>query len=522
MLLRRIVSSLILLFAAQVVLGQHWKAVRIPQDSIRPILLKFSDSLTGYFCGAVPVPHEGSSTGAWLRYSWYRTMDGGRSWVPIDFGGLFVVEPNGFDGLTNSNLSAYGNKVILNPRSYSTNDSTKVLIVSTNRGASWIEQASEPENILNWLEFKATFADNYHIGTADYPAIGNPRLPVETFDGGKTFQYIEGDETFRQATTDTTDKGDLVRRDIDLACSTPDKWTAFILGDTLGLKTLITTNGGSTWTLHRFYLPDDSSFSLKFRQHWDSEPHFIRKTSSLYLPMLPYYSAYYFPAYKLSEVYSNRTFFKLSNAKPYSYLYSSDYGATWEAETTFHKRKVAFEAVAPGEVWMTLWRYENLPKGVYADVIAHTTDYGKTWEVDSTTLHPREFSPHDGAIICFTDRNHGWIAGANEYGTTIFRYIPAEASADTRVKLSEYNTSILRPNPAGQSFTARLALYLRLQRIEIYDVLGRNYPCPFKLHEDNTATVDCSGLAPGYYFVKMVVRDGSREKNITRPIAVQR
>jgi hypothetical protein len=80
----------------------------------------------------------------------------------------------------------------------------------------------------------------------------------------------------------------------------------------------------------------------------------------------------------------------------------------------------------------------------------------------------------------------------------------------------------LNPNPASETLTAHLAPWMKMQRIEIYDVLGRKYVCPYKLTENNSAVVDCSGLTPGYYFIRMIARVGSTEKVMSKPFAVQR
>lgn len=545
MLLVKMLVLFVLFVASRDLFAQKWSEIKIVQDSLQPVALKFADSLTGYFYGVVPVPYDDGVTAPTTRgrHHWYRTLDGGRTWLPIDFdtlyNGRYFEDSTGkrwthsftrtfaANNLQHANkIACFGKMVIINPGQLFTNGRS-VLLVSTDKGNSWKEQPSEPEGILRSLFLTNAFASNLWIGTASHFAAN---LPVRSLDGAKTFTHIEGNDMFLRSTTDTSDTGNISRLSINLGCSTPDRWTAVIVphgDDDLnqkkpGLMTLVTEDGGSTWSFHQYFLPNDSSLWIRGVNGIIGYLKTFTGTSSLYFPTLQrYHRPAQVSAFSLFKHYSGERFNKSDNQIT-SYLYTSDNGSTWQPETTFHKRRVAFEAAAPGNVWMTLWRNElegqgPAAPGMFADVIAHTTDFGKTWTEDSITLHPQEFTPLDGNIICFTDPNHGWIAASNQFGTSIFRYRGEPSSVDEH-QTSELDYQ-LYPNPANE--VVNVATSLNIQQLEVYDALGRTYRCHYELTDGN-AVVDCSKLTPGNYFVRLTALRGGQTKATTKFFSILR
>jgi hypothetical protein len=109
------------------------------------------------------------------------------------------------------------------------------------------------------------------------------------------------------------------------------------------------------------------------------------------------------------------------------WLYSTDYGKSWEFQYAYDSTRRAFEAVRNNEVWITA-RPPNSPNSPAA-IIARTTDNGKTWQEDTKTL--TNDGNMDGRILTFSDPAHGWVAAVTGdikkgYHTYVYRYDASE------------------------------------------------------------------------------------------------
>ena len=196
------------------------------------------------------------------------------------------------------------------------------------------------------------------------------------------------------------------------------------------------------------------------------------------------------------EVYAN------VGSKPIDYLYSSDFGKTWQIDSAFKGHMARMFVVAPHVLWAAIGpSYTgNIPSLVLAQQngirsLAYSSDNGTTWSVDSTTLKV------DSEILAmhWLDARHGWISMLNltndyTHPVAFIWYYDADANASVQTTIVGVKYGMIRvyPNPATN------VLYMEdsYSDIQIYDPLGRRYPVTITGNE-----IDISRLSSGIYFL---------------------
>jgi hypothetical protein len=187
------------------------------------------------------------------------------------------------------------------------------------------------------------------------------------------------------------------------------------------------------------------------------------------------------------QVYAN------VGSSPIDYLYSSDYGNTWQIDSAFKGRIVSMYVFAPHILWVSLRQGSSS----YARDLAYSSDEGATWFIDSTTFRVDSFM----LVMHWFDSCHGWIS-ADNYNpfadTTDPRFFiwyydaDGNAGVQTTIVGIKYGTIRIYPNPATN------VLYLEdsYPDLQIYDPLGRRYAL-----KSNGNEIDVSGLSPGVYYL---------------------
>lgn len=190
-----------------------------------------------------------------------------------------------------------------------------------------------------------------------------------------------------------------------------------------------------------------------------------------------------------------------------NYLYSTDFGNTWEIQRSFAAVRRAYELVGSNEVWFTLIGNPK-PHNVYsrAYIIARTTDNGISWEFDSTTLENFE-QKLDGRIIASTDSRHIWIAATDEGRSYIFRYDANEQPRDVQPEMflrGGYGTHYtLNPNPASEIVYIDLYRYLLINEVTAINILGVEQIVPATI-TGSRVELDVRTLPIGHYTLRIM------------------
>ena len=184
-------------------------------------------------------------------------------------------------------------------------------------------------------------------------------------------------------------------------------------------------------------------------------------------------------------------------SNPIDYLYSSDYGKTWQIDSVFKGHIASIYMVAPHVLWATI--HEDGSGSTPIRWVGYSSDNGTTWLVDSTT-----FKSEDSIIdkMYWLDDRHAWIVANNsipapytdsDNANSIWYYHADEnANVQTSIVGIKYGTIQVYPDPATN------VLYLNEMddALEIYDPLGRKYSATA-----NGNSLDISRLPSGVYFL---------------------
>ena len=509
---------------AQITLG-NWTYVKIPIDTTseasdpgapidslgkgyykfseyEPTKLVFSDSMNGYFFYSKFSQLTGVFVGSQCHLFSFRTVDGGKTWVPINFNSpnldTLAGAPDYFDQQcfpSNSQSVFMKANDLLTKKEY--------LIHSTNTGISWTTLQEYPE-IAYDSRLKAAFDDKKVLLFDEI----HPKF-LESFDGGYNFPVKLGLDTVFQHALVRGDQQSPHRSNIIFDWSDNKTWSLVLnpgTGDSLfpykGITTLITSDAGNRWQRYEFEPP-----TPKNTTSFPGVLQFVKASPNLY----------YFPSYSLLEGAGNtvrkkdQKYFRAESIYGISYLYSPDYGKSWTPEYQFGKRRKAFEAVATNEVWMTVSKKDSITPTDYATLIVNTTDNGLTWKIDSSALNPSDIGVLDGRILAFSDPRHGWCCATNGYDMYIMRYVKPEVNAVRTEGDNVYGTSYylsLYPNPADNQMNASILSHQIVQSVDIYDYMGRKANYTYTI-EKNNAIIDTHKIPNGLYLARVVNSKGS-------------
>ena len=280
-----------------------------------------------------------------------------------------------------------------------------------------------------------------------------------------------------------------------------------------GLTTLVSSNGGGSWEKHHYELPGYE------KEYLFGDLQYIKATPHLYCFNNGHINENgyrYEGAFNESWNRGGQGFYSPGGDSYFntSYLYSSDYGATWTPEHAYGNRRRAYEAVAKDEVWMTVSRQDDIHVlGRKASVIVQTTDNGKSWHEDKLTMNESDIGEFDGRIISFSDPKHGWIAATKDGQTYVFRYTAntpsgVEADDDTDPANATFRIKAY-PNPATETMNILLPKFQTITKIEVYDMLGRQRPVDVTMNA-NTAAISTHELSAGCYIARTTTLRGTR------------
>jgi hypothetical protein len=190
------------------------------------------------------------------------------------------------------------------------------------------------------------------------------------------------------------------------------------------------------------------------------------------------------------EVYVNLA------TKPVDYLYSSDYGKTWQIDSEFQGSMTSMSVVAPGVIWGELTTICACAHENWILDLAYSSNNGSTWLIDSTTFKI------DSALfgMYWFDARHGWISAGDfnppsdtaPYSFIWYYDADGNAGVQTGIVGIKYGTISVYPNPA----TTEIYTDISYPALQIYDPLGRRYPVNW-----NGNAIDISSFPSGVYFL---------------------
>ncbi len=513
----------------------HLSAV-IPEDSINAARLIFTDSLHGYFWGARKLGKGVFAPRSYKEFAFYRTIDGGSTWGKIDFRSVFgsdawkydssyeYVSPN-FATTANSgyclitNIEGGGQPYF---------DTIKFYL-STNYGATWTTIQTSPITRRGNFRLVAMPQEHQIItqrtnsildDTVHTEDIG--KLYISVSNGGRLGSDLRWDSTllknivsppppYKQNTTpqikamtfDYFDEKTWIITSPDSSNATGNK------GDTTRpytLVTLLTTDAGHSWTAYRNII---SQFpSIPYLSGGSIQC--VRGTSYVYS---------FTGRSEGGSAFGNA----LDRGFPVygvNFFYSSDYGKTWTADTSFVKNRRGYEPVAPGDIWFTVVPHDSVEYNTPAYWIVHSTDFGKTLAIDSLSL--LNDIEYDARSVTFSDPRHGWIFAQtlDRHQVDIFKYIPQKNNANLdyysfRSKEMDYR---VYPNPANNEVTIQVLYSPKITGLEVFDILGRKQQFPYVIAADYKSTIiHTEELRSGCYLAHVSMQ----ERNYIIPFVVQ-
>ncbi len=502
----------------------QWSSVAIPGDSLSPFALTFFDSLHGYLGVTQISKIIDTNSNQTLTHSFYfETSDGGKNWKK----------------LTDSNISGpgigdYNPPVLfasLNSRYFFNSDPPffhpyGAIIHSSDAGISWqipfYNQNLElyplqifPGNTL--LAYDKSYTGKLYKsynGGKSYTPFVDSTYQFTIHNVGKDPHYTSFgiiDSSFGGRLS--FDNSELMHWTIAINRSA----SAHILHpptDPMGLQTLLSEDYGNSWKTYNTQIPGEDTLS-----RIGGTLQYIKGTSNLY----------YFTG-QLSEGF--RDYGSQLSTADYgdpmfgiNWLYSTDYGKSWEFQYSYSSRRRAFEAVRQSEVWITARTANSKHTWDPASIIARTTDNGLTWEEDAKTL--TNDANNDGRIMTFSDPRHGWIVAKNGDSAlggrvNIFRYDASEQPINSVETQTEFTQKYLKiyPNPSWDQVRLQLGNPRTVLKVEFFDFMGRqDYP-PYHL-EGNEVAVDIKNLSPATYIARVTYLYKGWTSDFTLPLVVQ-
>ena len=514
----------------------HWTYVQIPGDSLFPTFLTFYDSLHGYVGVYEARSYSDSNYTPFAKHFYFETTDGGKSWVKITdtlFSNTYIKDSIVYVGtgmgfhrnppVVYANLrSRYA--VTLGPRHPQFYNKP---VHSFDSGKTW---QGKGEDIQMSDYFPLQAFDPYNLVVFD----GDSGILHQTTNSGGTYSRI-GDSTYLYSLYHLqldSNYGDYGKYSsdwgTDLSFDNSDRfhWTVTVnrqyefvthpRNHPLSLQMLVSENFGRSW---KEYLTDIPGQDTLGRTAGTLQ--YIKGTPNLY----------YFTGERGEGFREYGTRLSIGDYGDamlgISWMYSTDYGKSWEIYRQYGETRRGFEAVKQNEVWITARPASSKHTSDPATVIARTTDNGKTWEEDTRTL--TNDGIWDARIVTFSDPNHGWIAASDgtaiggNHHTYIFRYDASEQGNNSVEGLqTELNQVYLKiyPNPALSDVHLLLPTTKPIQKVEFFNLMGRqDYP-PYQL-QGNIATVDVRNLPIGTYITRVSYLYKGYTGDFTLPFIVQ-
>jgi hypothetical protein len=117
---------------------------------------------------------------------------------------------------------------------------------------------------------------------------------------------------------------------------------------------------------------------------------------------------------------------------------------------------------------------------------------------------------HGYRLLCYKQDNQTLYYPSNAFCSTDTS-IDCNFTVSISESIRESKSVILFPNPATNELRIQsriLGTELRIERIEIYDVMGKKRLTPALSKGEGAASIDVSTLTPGMYFVRVKIEKG--------------
>ncbi len=504
----------------------HWTYVQIPQDSIFPLSLTFFDSLHGTL-GAVTTTYYHRE-----QVIYFQTTDGGKNWKRII--NDFIGDSLGYFS------DSWGSQLSQSP------------VVYGSLARRYIYKRFVTDTIfMGEIVHSSDFGQSWRI---PYISKAHSFYPLRAFDPYNLVVYDINAGTIYQTTNsgnsysplfDSTYYYSIYHRQLDphyahylemsiawgntLSFDNSDRfhWTVALERvheypthpplHRLGLQTLVTENFGKTWKEYITDIPGQDTLGRV-----GGTLQYIKETPNLY----------YFTGERGEGTRAWEGNFLNADYGDamlgINWMYSTDYGKSWEFNRQYGDRRRAYEAVKQNEIWITTRPETSTRKNDPATIIARTTDNGLTWQEDRLTLNNDGL--WDGRMLTFTDPRHGWLAATDARGIYgnhiyIFRYDAAEqilSASEGNVTVKEPNPQFLfiYPNPSQIDVHLEVLENREIKKVEIYNLIGRQEYPPYTL-QANIASVDVRNLPSGNYITRVTYLYNGNINSYSMPLIVQ-
>lgn len=532
-----IISVAMLCCLSQIALTQtlsklHWTYVQISDDSLFPSFLTFYDSLHGYLGVYESRSYSDSNYTAFPKHFYFETTDGGKSWLKVT--DTFLINYQDFPAVPtarhHNSPMVYANlrsRYAVTPRQGNLQFYNKP-VHSFDSGKTWQGKA-ENTRINNYYPLQAFDPYNLVVFDEDSGILHQTTNSGSTYSriGDSTYLYslyhLQLDSNYGGYGKYSSDWGQSISFDNSdrfhwtVTVNRLDEFVTHPRNHPLSLQMLVSENFGRSWKEYLTNIPGQDTLgrTAGYLQY-------IKGTPNLY----------YFTCggregsrefRKNGAVIDDRGDAMIG----INWMYSTDYGKSWEIYRQYGETRRGFEAVKQNEVWITARPASSKHTYDPATVIARTTDNGKTWEEDTRTL--TNDGIWDARIVTFSDPNHGWIAASDGTGiggdhhTYIFRYDGTEQGNNSVEGLqTELNQVYLKiyPNPALYDVHLLLPTNKPIQKVEFFNLMGgQDYP-PYQL-QGNIATVDVRNLPIGTYITRVSYLYKGYTGEFTLPFIVQ-
>ena len=504
--------------ASSQVVKSDWKLrALIAEDSVDNAQLYFADQSNGYLVGYKKPHPEDFGIIRYKHIIFYRTLDGGITWQKIDVAKIYGADSNKYKsypyGIQFRLSTASANScVVSNDLGGGVQRDTLTFYWSKNNGSSW--SRFNPTPFANAGDFRVEAIPAEHeviaLRTGSYDLKKNAGKFFLSATNGASFDEMRWDSVllknisyggfgssgaFNFVNNHAFGRFDernwlVVVSDSDNSGGNPEPLRPY------KMTSIFSSDGGRSWQAYHNSIPNfPSQVSAVY-----GNTCCVRNSSSVYL---------FTASWEASEGGSVYSADGLGWGFPWygiNFLYSSDYGKTWGADSSFAHNRRGYEAVAPGEVWITFSSNPSPNENTFTNLIAHTLDNGKNWQIDSTGLF--EDGYYDGRSITFSDKNHGWIyaQSLDRKKIAIFKYAPNDEvtmkSSSTVIGLSRF------PNPADQKLTITSSVG-QISGISVFNVLGQPTNAELiKGSDPYCMTLSTGSLPGGLYFAKVYSRNG--------------
>jgi hypothetical protein len=196
-----------------------------------------------------------------------------------------------------------------------------------------------------------------------------------------------------------------------------------------------------------------------------------------------------FPA--THEIYAASIFEDRHN-NSIDFIYSSDDGATWMADSATKGNSFYTIMPSPSDVWKITGNYPTVGPayGAANPALFHSSDKGHQWLVDSLMLRGDTIT-----TMYWLDARHGWIAGYHNDIGDIWYY---DATLGVNPQQPVKAPTIAYPNPASSSFRLT-GVSVSAIRIRLLDELGRTVFDRQSITPISREQIDVTHLTNGIY-----------------------